>query len=168
MVIIKYKINMKTTIILLILATATFSLAAQTVSEKTVNGTTYVITDNRFGKEIKNKNGFDKYIKETFCPVYIKNCGTTSKDLVRKIFSEERIKELASISDANMPILLICSLSGDVVAVKFIRVNTDVITWEEIKALEDAYLQLKFEFDTSKCTDAKYCLINYPINFSKL
>jgi len=160
----------KTILMLIILATITFSLAAQTVFEKTVKGTTYVVTQNKDNRKgIKNKNGlFDKYFNEKFCPVYVKACNTTSKELVGKIFSAERIKKLASTPDTNMPISLICSLSGDVVAVWFSSVNTDLITWDEVKSIEDAYLQLKFVFDTSKCTDAKYCLISYPIIFYRL
>ena len=161
----------KTILMLIILATTSFSLAAQTVSEKVVKETTYVVTQNKENvrKEIKNKNGlYDKYSKEKLCPVYVKASNITSKELVGKIFSEERIKKLASTPDTNIPITLICSLSGDVVAVKFYGVNTDLITWDEIKALEDACLKVKYVFDTSKCTDAKYCLIFYNINFSRL
>jgi len=88
--------------------------------------------------------------------------------LVRKIFSEERIKELASTPDSNIPISFVCNYSGNVVAVHFRSVNTDVITWDEIKSLEDACLQIKYVFDTSKCPDAKYYLINYVVNFPRL
>jgi len=53
------------------------------------------------------------------------------------------------------------------IAVRFNRVNTDVITWDEIKALENAYLQLKLALDTSKCPDVKYFRLAQIINFSK-
>ena len=162
----------KTMVMLIIFATTTFTLAAQTVSEKTMEGTTYVITQYKgiIGEEVKNKNGlYDKYSKEISGPVYVKDSNIAIRDLIRKIFTEERIKELAANPvNANIGIALLCNSSGDVVAVRFIGVNTDLITWEEIKALEDACLQVKFVFDTSKCPDGKYFLINYPINFPKL
>jgi len=163
----------KTILMLIILAITSFSLAAQTVSEKTVKGTTYVITqyDGIIGKEVKNKNGlFDKYIKEiSYCPNNIKGYNITNRDLARKIFTKERIKKLAETPvEANISIALICSSFGDVVALQFISVNTDVIAWDEIKALEDACLNIKYVFDTSKCPDAKYFMIAYPINFPKL
>jgi len=159
-------------ILLFFLATIVFSLVAQTVSEKTVKGTTYVITqyETMVDKKVSNKNGlFDKYSKEISCCAYIKECNTTSKDLVSKIFSKERIKKLASIpAEANITISLICSSAGDVVALQFTSVNTDVITWDEIKALEDACLQVKYVFDTSKYPDAKYFAILYVVNFPRL
>jgi len=87
--------------------------------------------------------------------------------LLQKIFTKERIKELASTPSTNILIQTICSRSGDVVAIRFEYVNTDVITVNEIKALEDAYLQIKYVLDTSKCPDVKYYLLLNPINFSK-
>ena len=162
----------KTILILVILTTAAFACNAQTVSEKTVKGTTYVITQNKGDarKEVKNKNGlFDKYLKDikSSCHVNIKDCNMTGRDLIKKIFTRERIAELGSMPKTNILIVSIYSNTGDAVAVRLDHVNTDVITWDEIKALENAYLQLKYVFDTSKCPDVKYYIIAQPINFSK-
>jgi len=42
-----------------------------------------------------------------------------------------------------------------------------VITWNEIKALEDACLQIKYVLNTSECPNVKYSIINIIIDFSK-
>ncbi len=60
-----------------------------------------------------------------------------------------------------------CKRSGEISAINFTGVNTSTISMEEIKALENAVLKIKFKWDSSVCPDVNYINYNLPIGFKK-
>lgn len=150
-------------------------LAQNTIKQKCINGDSYIIEKSGKRESVKNKNGvFDKLGKERGkeCEhFYITNQDEFSRiknELVNSIFSETRIKELSKNKSSKILIACLCNQNGEIKAVDFISLNTDIISLIEIKNLEDALLKMKINVNCHSCPDTKYFLFNFAIFFDRL
>jgi len=89
----------------------------------------------------------------------------SEKEIVKSVFSEVRIKQLSANNANSFLIICICNTAGNVKAVSFLNVQP-VITLQEIKALEDAFLKLKISLNV-ECPETKYVKFNMFIRFAK-
>ena len=150
-------------------------ISKKTIKESTIGNATYVIKqwgDNK--SNIENKNGNWDKVKKMETKICdgnpILNEQTISNELnsiVRNIFSADRIKQLSNDNKNSFVIMCYCKRSGEISAINFTGVNTSTISMEEIKALEDAVLKIKFKWDSSVCPDVNYINYNLPIGFKK-
>lgn len=170
---------MKTIIVKLILIivlvfsnTVSAETIKKTIQEKTIQGKTYVF--EQYGNEktdVKNKNGkYEQFMKERG-----KDCESfgiqdenafalSEKEIIKNIFSNARIKQLSADYINNFGVLCICSPTGEIKAINFLGVKTTVITLQEIKSLEDAFLKLKLSI-YNQCPDAKYFRFHFVVRF---
>lgn len=147
--------------------------AKHAIKEKMVAGSTYFIDQYDSSARIENKNGkFLQLIKENKkqCEYDVLDNDNhefdqARKNVVKSVFSDARIKQLSESGKNNFVVICICNRVGEIKAVHFIRVNTSVITIQDIKALEDKYLKLKVKTQNTVCPETEYFQFVFPVRF---
>jgi len=89
---------------------------------------------------------------------------TPTKDIFKKVFSSERIKELTG---ETIGIHCICDVNGDVKSVEFFMKKAPNVSVEELAILESYLLKYSFTLKGAK-DDQPYYDIFVPCRFSQL
>lgn len=140
---------------------------------KSVQGATYIVEQWGTGNDnVINKNGkFEQLTKEwgKYCTdFYLTDQDALSKDrkdVIKSVFSDVRIKQLSKDNISTLAVMCICNRAGEIKAVRFLGVQSALITMSEIKALEDACLKMRVGIDCHLCPDTKYFLFQFSIRF---
>jgi len=140
---------------------------------KSIQGATYVL--EQAGDErayIKNNNGvYEQLMKERGedCEhIYNRDesaLALSEKEIIKSVFSDTRIKQLSVSNTNGFAVICICNTAGEVKAVNFLNVQP-IITLQEIKKLEDAFLKLKINIYVG-CSKTKFIKYNFFIKFNK-
>lgn len=144
------------------------------VQRKEINGDTYSYNvEDKTIINIKNSVSFNSLEKR--CEQYSVNETESIDDILKSIFSEERIAYLAE-NEKVLSLLMFCTLEGKVISVEFSLINSELmqekeskmaITLGDINKLEKRLLRYKFEIN-SFCPDIEYYPVMKAVRFDRL
>ncbi|WP_163357964.1 hypothetical protein [Dysgonomonas sp. 25] len=166
---------MKALYILFILTMSAFScISSQERKEIEINNSIYYLTASP-AKLYSSKNVLQAQDSRSKCPYieieqYEEN---PFSDLVKRVFTKDRIKELAQ-NNKGFGLVLICNQDGLVKEVTYLFYSTTVtlngdnnsISYNEIGLFEKEIKRYKFRLSNT-CEDVKYYTISMPCQFKK-
>jgi hypothetical protein len=145
-----------------------------TYSQETIkiNNIIYFYSDNKL---YSSENKFKDENTRIKCPYFYVNNEIPFSDVVKKVFSKERINELGS-NNQSISLVMICSKRGNVKEVTFklrgkvkigSKPNNETISYEEISKFEDEIKNYQFKL-TNTCDNVENYTIHLLCNFNKI
>ena len=162
---------------LYLLAALSLALSAKAESnevELLADGVAYRVTyyHGKTGCDVRNKSNKLYRIRGDSlaqCSYSFKEAGVSVEDMVTRLYSKEKIAQLAG-KNASVVCIMDCNSSGDVLEVFFLLNNVciDELTLAKIKMLEDL-LKAKYKLKYSHICppEKKYYLMSIRLKFSK-
>ncbi|MDR1023323.1 MAG: hypothetical protein LBL94_08655 [Prevotellaceae bacterium] len=171
---------MKSKKYLCLLVTLSAALCCKAVDKKEVvllaDGVAYSVTyySGESGCHVRNKsNKLYRISGDSLaqCLSTVKEVGISVKDIIKQLYSKEKIEQLAG-KKATVGCIMHCNSSGDVLEVFFMLHNAciDELTLAKIKEMEDLFkakYKLKFKFSPVCPQERKYYRLTTGLKFSQ-